>query len=115
MREYNHQLCVSNKDVQRLAIDFARNRFAKSDTYRIVSIIPNDGANFCECTPCREIGGPTEHTVFLANAVGGALRDQYPDRWVGFYAYSSHILPPENMQLESNVVPYIVNSHRALR
>ena len=113
-RRYSHQLCVSNKDVQRLAIDFARNHFAKSDTYRVVSISPNDGANFCECGPCRKIGGAIEHTVFLANVVGGAVRAEYPERWVGFYAYSSHILPPENMPLEPNVVPYIVNSHRAL-
>ncbi|MDP7396323.1 MAG: DUF4838 domain-containing protein [Lentisphaeria bacterium] len=113
-KSYSHQLCVSNKDVQRLAADFARNHFAESETYRVVSISPNDGANFCECGRCREIGGPIEHTVFLANVVGRAVREEYPDRWVGFYAYSSHILPPENMQLESNVVPYIVNSHRAL-
>ena len=113
-KSYSHQLCVSNEDVQRLAVDFSRKHFSESDTYRIVSISPNDGANFCECDRCREIGGPIEHTVFLANVVGRAVRDEYPDRWVGFYAYSSHILPPENMQLESNVVPYIVNSHHAL-
>lgn len=111
----DYQLCVSNKEVQQLAIDFARRHFRTSDMYRVVSISPNDGTGFCECKPCRKIGGPTDQMVFLANVVGRAISQKYPDRIVGFYAYSEHMFPPERIKrLEPNVAPYIVNTYEAL-
>ena len=110
----DHQLCVSNKEVQQLAIDFARQHFQKSELYRFVSISPNDSSTFCQCAPCGEIGGPSHQTVFLANVVARAIAGEHPDKLVAFYAYSNHLRVPEKRRLEPNVVPFIVNSYTSL-
>ena len=110
----DHQLCVSNKEVQQLAIDFARQHFQKSELYRFVSISPNDSSTFCQCAPCGEIGGPSHQTVFLANVVARAIAGEHPDKLVAFYAYSNHLRVPEKRRLEPNVAPYIVNSYAEL-
>jgi len=108
------QLCVSNKAVQQLAIDFARKVLGRSALNRIVSISPNDAGSFCRCKPCDAIGGPSDQTVFLANVVARAIRVDYPEALVGFYAYQHTVEAPERIKLEPNTVPYIVNSFNSL-
>ena len=46
---HEYQLCVSNPDVIRLGIDWARRYFDQNRDVDIVSISPNDGLGFCEC------------------------------------------------------------------
>ena len=110
----NHQLCVSNKEVQQLAIDFAKRRLGSSELHQIISISPNGDGPFCQCEGCQKIGTDTNQMVFLANVVARAIREEFPDDFIGYYVYDHTIWPPENMKLEPNVVPYIVNSYRRL-
>jgi hypothetical protein len=55
---------------------------------------PSDGGGFCTKPECLKIGGPSEQTFYLSNAVAREVRTKYPGTWVGSLAYSEHILPP---------------------
>jgi hypothetical protein len=48
-----------------------------------VSVDPSDGGNWPEKSP---IGTPSDQVVYLANAVSKAIREEFPDRKVAFYA-----------------------------
>ena len=88
------QLCVSNKTVQEMVIQSALASFRKDPRLNMVSVDPNDGADYCTCEECRKIGGASDCAFHLANVVADAVRKEFPDKWVGLNAYSEHSEPP---------------------
>ena len=119
------RLCVSNQglieQVARECIDSLR----KHPNLDTVSISPNDGgaATFCLCETCEardapegemiEIWAPdgpiphvslTDRYVKFYSAIAGIVAQEFPDRYLGAYAYSAYALPPVNAKLHPNVV-----------
>lgn len=88
------QLCTSNPDVQRLVINHVLEIFRKNPQANMVSVEPNDGDNYCECQACLALGTPSDRVFHLANVVADALRREFPEKWVGLYAYAGHSEPP---------------------
>ena len=108
-RKHDWQPCTSHPDVVRLAVQYAREHLARG--YRMVSVSPNDGGlgSFCQCQRCRAQGTISDGVVILANRVADAIADEYPARWVGFYAYSAAMMPPA-VELHDNVVVFIAKN-----
>jgi hypothetical protein len=119
------RLCVSNRglieQVARDAIAIMRRR----PTADCVSISPNDGgrATFCLCENCEasdapegpmiEIWGPdgrirhvslTDRFVRFYSAVAETVVREFPDRYLGAYAYSAYLQPPVHAELHPNVL-----------
>lgn len=65
-----------------------------------VSVDPSDGGNWPKQSP---LGTPSDQVVYLANAVSKAIREEFPEKKVAFYAYHFHSPPPERT-LEPNIV-----------
>ncbi|MCS7239432.1 MAG: DUF4838 domain-containing protein [Thermoguttaceae bacterium] len=105
------QLCVSNKEVQERVIAGVLELFRRNPERIMASVEPNDGPGYCECENCRAIGSPSDQVFFLANTVGKALRQAYPDKWVGLYAYAGHSDPPR-FPLEPNVYVKVTTGFR---
>jgi hypothetical protein len=119
------RLCVSNRG---LIEQVARDRIAElreRPTWDTISISPNDGgrATFCLCESCEawdapegemiEIWGPngpiphvslTDRYVKFYSAVAEIVAEEFPDRYLGAYAYSAYALPPVHAKLHPNVV-----------
>jgi len=88
------QLCTSNPDVEKRIIEGVLARFRKEPGLNMVSVDPNDGAGYCECERCAALGSVSDRVFLLASNVAKAVRNQFPDKWVGLYAYAFHCEPP---------------------
>ena len=102
------QLCLSNPDV----LEICKNRLAafmrENPTYRIYSLSQNDNFSFCQCKECAAIeqqyGGHAGLIVWFVNQVADAVREEFPDKYVGTFAYQYSRKPPTGIKPRENVV-----------
>lgn len=109
------KLCVSNKDLQKLFIQNAIDRFEKQgDMEGYVSVEPSDGAGHCECSECKKMGSISNRVFYLANITAKAIQQKFPKGGVNLYAYYEHADTP-SIRLEPNVhVTVIPNGFQEL-
>jgi len=88
------QLCVSNPEVQRRVIEGVLELFRREPNRIMASVEPNDGGGYCECENCKAIGTVSDQVFFFANKIAEAVRKEFPDKFVGLYAYAYHSDPP---------------------
>lgn len=88
------QLCTSHPEVQKRVVEHVLQIFRDNPGANMVSIEPNDGDRYCECEHCLRLGTPSDRVFHLANVVAEAVRREFPDKWVGLYAYAGHSEPP---------------------
>ena len=86
------QLCLSNPDVLKIAIDSARSALRANPGTRIISISQNDWQIGCECDACRAIdreeGSPAGTLLRFVNAIAEALEPEFPDVIFDTLAYN---------------------------
>jgi len=88
------QLCISNKTVQDMVIASVLKTFRANSNLTMVSVDPDDGGDHCECDQCKALGTTSDQVFHLANLVADAVRNEFPEKWVGLNAYSLHSDPP---------------------
>lgn len=123
-RRQPKQLCTSNPEVVTEMIRVAKAFLAGSPQRVCFPMEPMDGIDFCECPECRALDVPgqftdgapsvTDRVVHFANAVAAGIKDEFPDRYVGFYAYWTHVDPPRREVPAANVLVGITRSHHCL-
>ncbi len=96
------QLCVSQPEVKRLAVEWALKFFEKNPDREMVSMECSDGYGQCECDDCKKLGTVSDRVFTLANHVARAVREKFPGKLVGCLAYAEHSEPP-SFALEPNV------------
>ncbi len=96
------QLCVSNPEVQRLAVAWALGQLEKFPDREMVSMECSDGLGQCECENCAKLGKVSNRVFGLANIVAREVAKKYPGKLVGCLAYGEHSEPP-SFDLEPNV------------
>jgi len=101
-RRGGNKFCISNPGLVDLCRRYAIEYFAENPDADMVSIEPSDGLGYCECEECGKMGTVSDQVFYLANEVAKAVRDRYPGKMVGLYAYSVHSEPPR-FELEPNV------------
>jgi hypothetical protein len=89
------QLCMTNPEVEQRVIKGVLTVFRKDPKWNMASVDPNDGRGYCECERCRAVGSVSDNAFRLANVVAKAVRREFPDKWVGLYAYAFHADPPK--------------------
>ena len=105
---WNEQLCLSNPEV----LEICKERLAKvmreNPGFRIYSLSQNDNFNFCQCEQCAAIeakyGGHSGLIVWFVNQVADAVREEFPDKYVGTFAYQYSRKPPVGIAPRQNVV-----------
>jgi hypothetical protein len=96
------QLCTSNPQ---LVEEYARRINARLDRdpgIRVISISPNDGGQFCECTNCRALDRPdpdwyarySDRLAVFNNAVARRVRERHPEVLVKGGAYGRYLRVP---------------------
>jgi hypothetical protein len=100
------KFCYSNEGLIELVTKDAIRQFAQAKAagkqLDMVSLEPSDGAGHCSCDECKKLGNISNRVFFLANEVAKAVSEEYPNKWVGLYAYNQHAAPP-SFDLEPNV------------
>ena len=127
---HEYQLCTSNPEVVRLAVEWVRKFFQDNPGVDIVSISPNDGLGFCECDRCRALDYEepmkpgelieirsrphpviTDRIFAFANAVAEGVAATHPDKRLLILAYTAYRKPPRQVKPHPNlVIQYADNS-----
>ncbi len=117
----NNQLCYSNEELFREAVEFAR---VQLDHFKmdVVSIMPPDGYTaICQCEKCEgkaspELGtrGALSNYVWdFVNRVAKEVGKTHPGKKISNCAYGIYTEPPSNIEkLEPNVQVIIVGGRR---
>lgn len=106
-RSVNRQPCLSNEDVLRLVVDYAKNFCSQYNV--IFSVSQNDGMSFCQCEKCQSFNkahGNTDSASMInfVNRVAAAVREEYPDARFETLAYQDTLTPPANLEVAEGVV-----------
>ena len=91
----NTKLCISNPGLRALMVDYIRKTLKSNPEQTTVSMEPSDGGNWCQCAECAKLGSPSTRAVYLANTVAGMMRQEFPGKRIGMYAYGEHSPPPQ--------------------
>ncbi|HIE50296.1 MAG TPA: DUF4838 domain-containing protein [Armatimonadetes bacterium] len=105
------QLCTTNPEVQQRVSEHTLEVFRREPQRNMVSVEPNDGRGYCECENCRAVGSISNRVFLLANVAAKAVRREFPDKWVGLYAYAYHSDPP-GFKLEPGVYVQVTTGFR---
>lgn len=115
------QICTSNPEVIKIAIETAKQFFKDRPTADSFPIDPNDNLDFCQCEVCLAQDPPgitpeglplmTDRVVIFANKVAEGIRQEYPGKKVGFHAYMNHSLPPVRVKPEPEVFVNVTRSN----
>ena len=104
----NGQLCLSNPQVLELCKTRLAEKMRTLKEYRIYSLSQNDNQFYCQCPQCAEIearyGGHSGLMVWFVNQVADAVKDEFPDKYVGTFAYQYTRKPPTGIVPRNNVV-----------
>ena len=102
------QLCLSNPDVLEICKTRLAQRMRENPQYRIYSLSQNDNFRFCQCEKCAAIeqqyGGHSGLIVWFVNQVADAVKNEFPDKYVGTFAYQYSRQPPTGIKPRENVV-----------
>jgi len=112
------QLCISNPEVLRLAIQTTKEFFRANPDAPIIGMGANDGRGFCECDRCQALDGGdydafghcqsmTDRYVWFFNQVLDGIKDDFPRKRIGFYAYAAYNRPPVKVKPDAKIVPAV--------
>ena len=82
-----------------------------------------DGGGWCECDACTKLDGEdatrlwgdysgrySRRVVIFGNRVAELVAKKYPDKTLGFLAYSNYIVPPEGLKMHPMLMPCITST-----
>lgn len=112
------QLCISHPAVLARAIEATKEYFRNNPDAQWIGMGANDGRGFCECEKCRALDAGdydpfgdyesmTDRYVWFFNQVLAGIKDEFPDKRIGFYAYSVYNRPPLKVQPNPRLVPAV--------
>ena len=102
------QLCLSNPEVLRLAVEGVSRWIEQHPEAAIYSVSQNDWEGWCECPNCRRIeeeeGGAHSGPILrFVNALAAEVEKQHPDKLIDTLAYWYSETPPQRVRPRRNV------------
>lgn len=102
------QLCTTNPDLRAFIAQRVRRRLRDNPEASIVSVSQNDWHGACECERCRALddaqGSHSATALALANYVGEAIKDEFPEVAVDTLAYQYTRKAPKDLRPLPNVI-----------
>ena len=102
------QLCLSNKDVLRICISRIKEVMTNYPYFLIYSVTQNDNRNPCQCKECQKLvkkyGGESGAMLWFVNQVAAAVEKDFPNKYIGTFAYQYTRKAPQGIQPRQNVV-----------
>jgi hypothetical protein len=101
------QLCLTNPDVLRIAIDAVERWIADDPDATIFSVSQNGAPVQCNCPKCSalraQLGGESGLVLQFVNAVADAVRSRHPNVLIDTLAYQRTEAPPSGVSPRPNV------------
>lgn len=111
------QLCLTNPDVFRIAVEKVKSRLREFPTSELISISQNDCTGYCECANCKKIdlreGTPAGSLIWFCNRVADAIKDEFPYVKVSTLAYMGTVVPPKTLKPSERVVVQLCTDRHA--
>lgn len=102
------QLCLSNPDVLKICTESIRKVMRENPDYMVYSMEQGDNWSYCTCPECNAIaeqyGGQSGLYLWFVNQVADAVKDEFPDKYVGTFAYRYTRHAPTGIVPRDNVV-----------
>lgn len=104
------QLCLTHPEVLRLATERLLKQIEQHPHYKVYDMSQNDswGDNACQCERCqalaKKFGAESGVWVWFVNQVAAAVKERFPDKMVGTFAYRYTRKPPVGITPADNVV-----------
>ena len=102
------QLCLTNADVLRVAVEQLDQWLVGRSDVSIVSVSQNDSGGWCECEPCRQVikeegGAISGLALRFVNQVAERVGASYPGKIFDMLAYQDTADPPSKVRPRANV------------
>jgi len=101
------QLCLTNPEVQQIAIAKVRQWIEEHPKASIISVSQNDWYNYCECDNCRAIdeaeGSHAGTLIYFVNIIAEAIEKDYPHIVIDTLAYQYTRPAPRSIRPRPNV------------
>jgi hypothetical protein len=102
------QLCLTNPEVLRVAVDSVFDWIQKHPEATLFSVSQNDWEGWCECDNCRRVeqeeGGTHSGPILrFVNALAAEVEKKYPDKLIDTLAYWYSENPPAKARPRPNV------------
>lgn len=101
------QLCLTNPDVLRIAIETVKRWIREQPHATIFSVSQNDWTNPCECEECQRVvqeeGSESGPVLRFVNALAEEIEKEYPDKLIDTLAYWYTEDPPRYARPRRNV------------
>ncbi len=103
-----HQICVSNPDVLKIAVDAVKGQLKRNPRAKFVSVSQEDGFPSCSCKDCKKItdaeGSAAGPLIMFVNKIADAIAKDFPNVKVSTLAYMDTTTPPKKVRPRDNVV-----------
>ncbi|MBI4519613.1 MAG: DUF4838 domain-containing protein, partial [Gemmatimonadetes bacterium] len=108
------QIDVTNPDVVQQGIEFARSGLAGNPDWLSTSVEPADNADWSGCPFAADRQTITDAVFTFTNQVAGAVKAEFPGRYVSTLSYSAHSGLPNVERFEDNVLVLMATNYSAL-
>lgn len=115
----SNQVCTTHPVVLQLFVAAAMHHFRENPSSRMYSVEPNDFHDFCTCERCQSLDhrlgdGPLMNRLtYFYNEIATEVEKEFPDKRLGFYAYSSHVAPPTTIKPDPcSFQRFVFSQHR---
>lgn len=102
------QLCLSNPEVLDICIEGLRRTMREQPNFAIYSLSQNDNTRPCTCNKCQAIekqyGGHSGLMIWFVNQAADALKNEFPNKYIGTFAYQYTRPAPTGIRPRENVV-----------
>ncbi len=103
------QLCLSNPDVQNIALAQVREWIAQHPECRVFSVAQNDKQAWCQCPDCSRIDGeeggtPAGSIIRFVNRIAQEIEADHPDVLLHTFAYQYSRIAPKYVKPHRNVI-----------
>lgn len=102
------QRCLSNPDVETLAIARVRQWIREHPAANIISVSQNDTGKWCQCARCKALddaeGSPSASMLRFVNAIAAAVEREHPGVRIDTLAYQYTRKPPRTLKPRANVI-----------
>jgi len=108
------QICTTNPEVIRMGVAVAKKYLRENPLVDTFPCSPEDNFEFCQCDAClaQDTGALTpegvpdvsDRVMAFVNEIARGIRDEFPNKLVGVYAYNNYTRPPTKVLPEKNVM-----------
>ena len=107
-RRSDAQLCLSNPHLVKVCADTLKKLIRQNPDYLIYDLSQNDNQYPCQCNLCQAIvkeeGSESGPIIRFVNKVADLIKEEFPDKYIGTFAYTYSRTIPKIVRPNDNVV-----------